>query len=354
MFNIARIPEPLCDTLSGYPNTPTRASRSILVMVHDWCYSVVVYDPPVGDSPPKLSLPGEIEVRLRAVVLDVEMRLQNNERAVPIGVLSADNRDRWTKVNKLISLIIVFFFLISKSIQQNLQHLLSLSPLNQKSHQVMLHSAMALSLDHTTYIIPPPSLSSYQHARTTHQNALDSHVHTIRGTTQNVSNRFFDKPFTIIVDPSTRAGASGEHSPVDALVPSIVAEYGIVQGFDAKAFETRGTGENEVDGKGWERLDWVADEKTWKECLAATERANAIINNSDDSVLWFDKFGSNWIKSFGLFLFLFSSVQRTLRYSHSHHTQAITNSLLMHSFKWQFSWHGIKPEANSQLHTKQF
>ena len=111
MFNIARIPEPLCDTLSGYPNTPTRASRSILVMVHDWCYSVVVYDPPVGDSPPKLSLPGEIEVRLRAVVLDVETRLQNGEKAVPIGVLSADDRDRWSKVNKHYPLSLINFLL---------------------------------------------------------------------------------------------------------------------------------------------------------------------------------------------------------------------------------------------------
>ena len=194
---------------------------------------------------------------------------------------------------------------------------------------------MALSLDHTTYIIPPPSLSSYQHSRTTtHQNALDSHVHAIRGTTQNVSNRFFDKTFTIIVDPSTRAGASGEHSPVDALVPSIVAEYGIVQGVDAEAFELRRTGENEVDGKGWERLDWVVDEKMWKECRAATERANAIINNSDDSVLWFDKFGSNWIKSLGLFFFPFlPSIGRILNLL----TQATTNFPLTHSSKWQSS-----------------
>ena len=166
---------------------------------------------------------------------------------------------------------------------------------------------MALSLDHTTYIIPPASLSSHKHTRTTSQNALDSHVHTTRATTQNVSNRFFDKPFTIIVDPSTRAGASGEHSPVDALVPSIVAEYGIVQGVDPEAFELRGT-ENEVDGKGWERLDWVADERMWKECRAATERANAIINNSDDSVLLFDKFGSKWIGSF-LFLLPLPSIK---------------------------------------------
>ena len=103
------------------------------------------------------------------------------------------------------------------------------------------------------------------------------------------------------MDPSTRAGASGEHSSVDALVPSIVAEYGIVQGVDTNAFEFDGT-EKEADGTSWGRLDWVADEKTWKECHAATERANAIIHNSDDSVLWFDKFGSNWIKSIGSFV----------------------------------------------------
>ena len=200
----------------------------------------------------------------------------------------------------------------------------------------MLHSVMALSLDHTTYIIPPPSLSSHKYIRTTIQNALDSHVHAIRGTTQNISNRFFDKPFTIIVDPSTRAGASGEHSPVDALVPSIVAEYGIAQGFEAKAFEWR-RAENEVDGKGWERLDWVADEKMWKECRAATERANAIVNNSDDSVLWFDKFGSNWIKSFGSFPFPpLPSIERKLKIS-SFSSQATTNFPLTHSSKWQSS-----------------
>lgn len=76
LFNTARIPEPLCDTLSEYPDTTTRASRSILVTVHDWCYSLVVYEPLAGASPPKLSSLGDIEARIRAVVLDVETRLQ--------------------------------------------------------------------------------------------------------------------------------------------------------------------------------------------------------------------------------------------------------------------------------------
>ena len=85
-----------------------------------------------------------------------------------------------------------------------------------------------------------------------------------------------------------------------------VAEYGILQGVDTEAFDWRRPG---VDGKGWEIFDWVAGEKMWNEYRAATERANAIVNNSDDSVLWFDKFGSNWIKSFGLFLSPLPSIE---------------------------------------------
>ena len=42
----------------------------------------------------QLSLPGEIETRIQAVLLDVETRLQNGEKAV------FDDRDYWSKVNK--------------------------------------------------------------------------------------------------------------------------------------------------------------------------------------------------------------------------------------------------------------
>ena len=169
----------------------------------------------------------------------------------------------------------------------------------------MLHAVMGLSLDHTTYNIPPTSWTTanlsarHVHARSPEQSAHDAHLHAIRGTPQNVANRFFDKALTLIVDPSTRAGASGEHSPVDALVPSIVAEYALVQGVDAAAFGTAGAPLDAVDGCGWERLDWVGDAKVEKECVAARERADAIMHDSDASVLWFDKFGTEWIKSVG-------------------------------------------------------
>ena len=96
-------------------------------------------------------------------------------------------------------------------------------------------------IDHTTYTFKPSSPESSSthatHTRTAAQSQLDAHLHKLRSTDLNVSNRLFDKALTLIVDPSTRAGATGEHSPCDALVPSIVAEYAIVEGVDLDAFQ---------------------------------------------------------------------------------------------------------------------
>lgn len=62
----------------------------------------------------------------------------------------------------------------------------------------------------------------------------------------------------------------GEHSPCDALVPSIVAVYAVVEGVDDNAFDHRdpGVGFNEEaeSAQGWERLDWVVDDKVKQEC----------------------------------------------------------------------------------------
>lgn len=57
----------------------------------------------------------------------------------------------------------------------------------------------------------------------------------------------------------------------------------------------------------------------WKECKAAAERANAIVNNSDGSVLWFDKYESTWIRSVYSFPLFCSSNE-----SKSHHRQPRT------------------------------
>ncbi|KAF5382187.1 hypothetical protein D9615_004445 [Tricholomella constricta] len=272
MFNIGRIPAPFCDIICSPPSSDSPDARKLLLSIHNWFYTIPVYHQP--DSPtdkPQLMTPGEIASHLRAVVLDVEQRLANGECATPVGVLTADNRDRWAA---------------------NQRHLLSLDPKNRKNYQTMLSSVMALSLDHMTHTIPPAPRTSHS-PQGISQQTVDAHLHTIRAHSLNVANRFYDKPFTLIVDPSTRAGATGEHSPCDALVPSIVAEYGVVQGVDEAAFDDIF---EETDSGGWERLDWAVDDKVRKECIAAQTRAIKIIQDSDDSVLWFEGYGTDWIK----------------------------------------------------------
>jgi Choline/Carnitine o-acyltransferase len=93
MFNIGRIPHEHCDSLSEVPPPSHPTCRSLLVMIHDWCYTVDVYSEDV-----KLLDVADIERYIRSVVEDANTRLEKGERAVPVGVLSADHRDLWAKV----------------------------------------------------------------------------------------------------------------------------------------------------------------------------------------------------------------------------------------------------------------
>ncbi|KAJ3783732.1 hypothetical protein GGU10DRAFT_45916 [Lentinula aff. detonsa] len=135
---------------------------------------------------------------------------------------------------------------------------------------------MCLCLDNETHPPPPlppssPSSSSLPQPSTISQSTLDSHLHAIRSVPSNISNRFFDKPFSIVVDPSGREGATGEHSPCDALVPSIVAEYAVVQHveLDVSSSSSPSTSRNAIEIEGWNRLDWVVDEDVLKATHAA-------------------------------------------------------------------------------------
>lgn len=93
MWNIARVPRPNCDVHTAKPYLPSPDARSITVLIHDFFYVVEVY----GESC-KPHSPGIIEQGLWSCVRDVERRLASGERAKPIGILTADDRDRWAEV----------------------------------------------------------------------------------------------------------------------------------------------------------------------------------------------------------------------------------------------------------------
>lgn len=99
MFNTARIPQPHCDIFSSSePSSP--ASRQVYVNIHNFFYSFTVYhnsgDP--SSSKKRLLKVLNISQQLHAIVRDVKQRLQSGEKAVPVGVLSADDRNKWADV----------------------------------------------------------------------------------------------------------------------------------------------------------------------------------------------------------------------------------------------------------------
>lgn len=97
MWNISRVPRPNCDALTTKPDLSSPDARSIVVLIHDFFYAIEVYDESL-----KPYAPATIERRLWSCVRDVEMRLESGERAKPIGILTTDDRDRWTEVRLLL------------------------------------------------------------------------------------------------------------------------------------------------------------------------------------------------------------------------------------------------------------
>ncbi|KIM84067.1 hypothetical protein PILCRDRAFT_6374 [Piloderma croceum F 1598] len=147
-----------CDSLSPYSTLPvitgdnngsdvaaaTAHGGKLLVVIHNWFYAVECYHPqPLSHvnltsetssppsslskskSPPLPGLtssssgsqhqhetkpthepqpthkrvpPAELERRLRCIARDAAKRLASGERAIPVGVLSSDGRDRWAEV----------------------------------------------------------------------------------------------------------------------------------------------------------------------------------------------------------------------------------------------------------------
>lgn len=163
------------------------------------------------------------------------------------------------------------------------------------------HSIIGLSLDHYTYTLPShaPSAGRPLPAPNT-QDEIDAHLHNIRSShpAHPGHNRWHDKPLTLIVEANTRAGAMGEHSPVDALIPSIVCDYAVVQEIDENGFGGQPTTADplETSSPRWRRLDWDTDEYIRRECTEAEDRARKIVEDSDNSVLWFTAYGADWIK----------------------------------------------------------
>jgi hypothetical protein len=202
--------------------------------------------------------------------------------------------------------------------------LLSISPQNKHSFEAIHQSLFVVSLDHW----PAPSVPADQRDESLHltfdidQHASDlplsqsrslstvpsdllSHQCAIRSS-PSALNRFFDKPLSLIVEPSTRAGAMGEHSPVDALVPSVVCEWAVAGangvsvcgGLAGVPFENIHKLEGLQAGSGsrWTRLNFVSSPSIQIAIENAKQHARTLVSNSDHQVSYFEEWGGEEMK----------------------------------------------------------
>ena len=102
MFNICRIPRTGCDIISTpAPHTePSHYARCVVVIVNNRFYSLQAYEPQSSNAEPILANPEVILSRLDAIVRDSSTR---TDPAPEIGVLTADERNRWASVRLVIS-----------------------------------------------------------------------------------------------------------------------------------------------------------------------------------------------------------------------------------------------------------
>lgn len=128
---------------------------------------------------------------------------------------------------------------------------------------------------------------------------LDGHVRNTASSPDG-TNRWFDKALSLIVESNSRFGVMGEHSPVDALIPSIMVDWANSEPIDMSMFPRDTPWRMTLQGEpGWTRLKWVIDDQLDTQCQAATMRAKEIIDDSDAAVLWFNDYGVDWIKNEG-------------------------------------------------------
>ncbi|CAE6447104.1 unnamed protein product [Rhizoctonia solani] len=273
LFNLTRIPKPECDMINAKP--AEKNGRHIHVMLNDWCYTIQAYDGAGRNVGVK-----EIEHRLWEVVKDVQKREAEGQRAKRVGILTSDERTQWAK---------------------NREHLLILSDQNRSSFDAIETAMFTISLDPYTL---PPSTNNSQGSDQFKEPVLDAQV---RNTSSGINglNRWFDKSLTVSVESNGRAGMNGEHSPCDALIPSIIVDYVVAEPINIAAFseapqklgglEYVGPGE----GQGWKHLDWEIDSTIEEEIKQAEARAKAIVEDSDASQLWYSEYAADWMKKSG-------------------------------------------------------
>ncbi|KAJ1829565.1 Carnitine O-acetyltransferase mitochondrial [Coemansia sp. RSA 2599] len=244
MFNACRIP----GKPSDHCRTASYDHETIVVIRNNQLFSL-------DFSPGGVQLTmGEIER-----VLDRIVAIADSRAAVPVGILTADNRDSWTENRKL---------------------LIESSPANAQVLDEIESSAFVVSLEKDA----PVTREEFSHA-IWHGNGR---------------SRWFDKPCQFVVTDSARAGFNGEHSMMDGTPTLRLVEY--VIGFKPLPEQLNASAESRA---GQRIDDWFRELNfvTPPAVVSAVKKAEAVfgagVAKQHLKVLNFAAFGKEEIKRLG-------------------------------------------------------
>ncbi|OMH85874.1 Carnitine O-acetyltransferase [Zancudomyces culisetae] len=189
IFGVTRLPRPERDEMFKY----TGYTKYAIVMARNQLYKVPLYT-----NKGQRLLDGDLEDLLTKVIENVQ-RLKDNELEPPIGILTGGHRDRWAAAYAELA-----------------QHT---NPEALSTFQEIQHSAFFLSLE--DFCLPKEG-DDYSFQRLLKSGAIPGH------------NRWYDKHMTMVIDRNGNFGATGEHSPADAVVPATLYNYVVTKVHDAK------------------------------------------------------------------------------------------------------------------------
>ncbi|KAK4058251.1 hypothetical protein OIO90_000408 [Microbotryomycetes sp. JL221] len=258
VFGVTRLPGLPTDSLVHAPHP--HPTPFIIVSARDHLYKVPVVDQQTGQQ----RALDEVEADLWSAVDDAASR----DVGPGVGALSGDHRDTWTSAR---------------------EHLLALDPTNRTSMTAIEDCLFFVALD--DYTLTTPLNVRKTSSPETETPDLDAHVRYASSSNGTGRNRWWDKGVSIAFENNGRGTMIGEHSPCDALIPSIVADYALAEGLDANSQSNRGKSTSPLA-----KLEWVLDDKAKSDIEAAVKTVGEVADDSDGKMLWYDEYGVEWIK----------------------------------------------------------
>lgn len=246
-FGTCRIPGLPGDSMEYHPD-----SKHIAVIINDVFFKVPVYS---GDG----SILGENQLRDQ---IKNCIEISEKEKAVKIGVLTADNRDNWAKAY---------------------QELVK-NPLNRQSVSEIQKSLFVLAIDREMPLIED-DITTAEHT-----------LVTGAGSSYNSGNRWYDKTVQFVIGSTGINGLTYEHSPAEGGPISVMSDFIIKNAIEQEAGKVQ-----PVNGSGsYEKptlLSFESSPQVDESIRVASENIDKLAADTEMGYLHFTDYGKNFIKT---------------------------------------------------------